>query len=109
MMIKDGKVELSHGVYLVWYRHNKYEYALDRIFVPVHLRKQGIFKQIFSVIIHEADVRGITISLMVAPDETYNHRLADGLINTAMKHGFTPFEDDGEVYRTDLRRRSKKL
>ena len=79
---------------------------IERVFTEPEFRRQGHFK---------ADLRaffkgckGYEVSVCVCPDRlpdyTYNVKLEDALIKVFMDFKFKPYEDDGDVYPTDLSR-----
>ena len=82
--------------------------TLDRIFVPVALRRQGLATQTLKEVVQMADKKGKTLRATVYADWGTNNlereRINESLRRVLMKLGFRPTVFGGKVYPNTLLR-----
>jgi len=76
-------------------------FCVDRVEIPLEHRRQGRLIAMLRMLVSAANKHSVSLCASISPDER-NDDLAEAIMRTFNRVGFTPLELDGEVYRKEL-------
>ncbi len=101
----DKCILLINGVRFTFTKHSEKSIHIERVFVTEKSRGKGFLSQGLKTVTQFADNNKIQLSACFLPDDERHY---ETLRKVFKKHGFTPEESDGEVYRNDVNRIPKQ-
>jgi hypothetical protein len=107
--LRSGRHEFDNGAYYELRAASEGGFAIERLFVPEELRGNRIHRTMLAIIISEADVDGVWLSMAIAPDRLENEALdspryckvVDALVDSSASLGFKAYVDGEDEYRLD--------